>query len=253
MKRIILILCVFSYVHQSFGQAKYWKRLRLGSTDLQLNVTSSEEIWITPGGSSAMIHHTSKFGKAFRPIDLTLLPSRKPDNVPNQTLFFNQDTLMISTGPTYNDRHTNQMYWSGDRGKTWKKIKWPLASEVNTACGLANGKAWIADQDANIFYSSDSGQNWIKVGQIQANEYDRIQQIYFDHTAQTGFLMLTMGALYRTKDLGKTWKVLPTPASQNKYRKIYKNEEEQVEKIQRLGGQYLIKQQNLVLWGLNKL
>lgn len=245
MKRVILILLVFIQTFQGFGQAKYWERVHFGSTTLQLGVSPSEEVWVIVA-ARLNSYYTSKFGNALQSFDVSRLGYQKEDNHPCRMHFFSRDTLIISSVATYGTSNKNLVHWSGDGGKTWKKIKIDSLDNVNASHALRDGKIWLGDESLNIFFSSDFGKNWKKVGRLKAPKHVDIQNIYFDKTAQNGLVSLTSGKLYRTKDNCKTWEELPTPATQKKYRKAYKESKETIEKVQQLGNSYLIKQQNKI-------
>jgi photosystem II stability/assembly factor-like uncharacterized protein len=227
-----------------FGQNDYFARLSI-SGGIDLGISPSEEIWIAtnignvfytkqigqlwhigPFGSHDQYHH--HLGKEFKKI-----------------IFFSEDTLMLS-GNLSNGKENDFVYWTGNKGQNWDKVIFGKSSWIEAAYNSITGKAWIGGNSKLIYYTENKGKTWTSFDKLEAKEDLRFSSIHFAKDERTGLFGSCWNKLYKTKDNCQSWKKLPTPYSQGKYKWISKNERHDINKIRIFGKYYIINQDGRV-------
>jgi hypothetical protein len=239
-----LFLLLFSSI--LFGQKDYNARLPLYGFVSELGISPSEEIWVAAGEGDTF--YTKQFGQVWNIGPFGSFGTMSSASVQNfeRINFFSEDIMMLS-GFIMDDDDQNYVYWSGDHGKKWEKIKLGGSGKIDAAYVTTNGKAWMSGSSQLIYYSEDSGRTWKEFDKVEKNNDDlSFSSIHFAKDETTGLFGAMENTLYRTKDNCKTWEKLDTPLSQNKYQKVSKNDRGEISKVRLFGNFYILKQENKV-------
>lgn len=133
----------------------------------------------------------------------------------DQANFFNKDTGFVS-GFINNDGKYNIIYRTTDGGSTWARVKFGQDGWVDAATNLGNGEAWLCVAGSGFAYTDDHGASWTKLKNPYIRE--RFTSIFFNPKRE-GIIGSLSNRIAYTGDNCKTWKLLPTPLDQHKYRK----------------------------------
>ncbi|OJJ21599.1 hypothetical protein BKI52_13880 [marine bacterium AO1-C] len=243
MKSVILSLLTFIIVQQAFSQDKFTPRLYIYGGFDAFGVSPSEEIWTAT--NAGKVFYTNQIGKLWHSVDTDDIASTPIKGHFERLSFLSRDTLMLSGHIYGKDSKTDFVYWSGDHGKTWEKIKFGEDSWID-ALYAHKGKIWMSGSSQLIYYSSDYGRTWKALDKIEKTGNLRVSTIHFALNQRTGLFGSFGNVLYRTPDNCKTWEKLPTPLDQGKYKRISKYERPEINKIRMFGDFYVIKQQDRI-------
>jgi photosystem II stability/assembly factor-like uncharacterized protein len=241
--RMLLILLLMPL--GAFCQNENLARLSVVGAVSELGISPSEEIWIATKAGN--VYYTKQTGDLWH---LGPFGSLDPNNFSSgatfeRVNFFSDNTLMIS-GFIQENGAQDFVYWSGDHGKTWKKIRFGTSSWIDAAFINDNGKAWMSGNSQLIYFTEDSGKTWRSFDKVERTGNLRFSTIHFAKDELTGLFGSFWNVLYRTSDNCKTWEKLPTPLSQNKYQQISKVERPDIRKVRQFGHRYIVNQQGRV-------
>ena len=239
-KKILTWLFFFPVI--VFSQNNFWARLTVLGTVTELGVSPSEEIWVATRAGNT--YFTKQIGELWQigpygslnPYNIT------PANTFERINFFSEDILMIS-GFIQEDRKQNFIFWSGNHGKTWEKVPFGESSWIDAAYVNNTGKAWMTGSSQLIYYSEDKGKTWLSFEKVEPTGNLRFSTIHFAKNDRTGLFGSFWNVLYRTVDNCRSWEKLPTPLSQGKYERLYKEDRPDIRKIRIFGNYYIINQQ----------
>lgn len=245
MKKLLTILPSLFIALTAIGQNDYWARLSFSSRVSELGISPSEEIWVATRSGS--VYYTKQIGELwhlgpFGSLDPWIRSSSKTFDRIN---FFDENTMMIS-GFIHENGKQDIVFWSGNHGTTWEKVKFGVSSWIDAAYINDNGKAWMSGSSQLIYYTEDKGKSWITFDKVGNENALRFSTIHFAQDEKTGLFGSFWNVLYRTLDNCQTWEILPTPLSQNKYERIDKEERPDIRKIRIFGSYYIINQQGRV-------
>lgn len=245
MKKIRHLVILIILPVAVFGQKDYWTRLSISGAVSELGISPSEEIWIATKAGN--VYHSQGIGELWH---LGPFGSLNPYEFSSgktfeRVNFFSEDTLMIS-GFIQEDGRQNFVYWSGDHGKTWEKIKFGKSSWIDAAYVNDNGKAWMSGNSQLIYYTEDHGKTWESFDKVEPTGNLRFSTIHFAKDEQTGLFGSFWNVLYRTLDNCQNWEKLPTPLSQGKYQRLSKEHRPEISKVRIFGDRYIINQQGRV-------
>jgi hypothetical protein len=97
----------------------------------------------------------------------------------------------------------SQLFRSEDEGEGWRAID---SAEGIRLAWPAPDALFRADKDGNIKVSSDAGDSWEEVGQVEGEPY-KFKAIDAEHL----YLAMADGAILETKDGGKSWEAVFEP------------------------------------------
>jgi len=104
------------------------------------------------------------------------------------------------------------MFYSGDKGTTWKHAVGGVAAGNITALGTAGSKTYAGTQGLGLFVTEDQGLTWTSVALSSAATDNFITAFA---SAGGNLFVATLGGLNQSHDDGKTWNAieagLPTP------------------------------------------
>ncbi|WP_163177859.1 hypothetical protein [Bacteroides sp. 51] len=243
MKKTILTLCTLIATITLSGQSPY--SLRMTFYGGNLSVSPSEEIWVTTK-SGYLLHAESldslwHFGSFGNKVDYPYGGKGTFERVTP----FNNDTLMISGFIHGDPSETDFVWWTGNKGRTWEKIKFGTSSWADAFYHLPNGKAWMSGSSQLIYYTEDFGRTWQPFDKIEKEGNLRFMTICFDKDETTGLFGSTWNVIYKTTDNCRTWEKLPTPYSQDKYKWKYEghsNIRPEIDKLRIIGNYYIVSQ-----------
>ncbi|UOQ79179.1 YCF48-related protein [Hymenobacter sp. 5516J-16] len=138
------------------------------------------------------------------------------------------------------------VYWSDNHGASWRKVTFGKSSWIDACYATPTGKAWMSGSSQLIYYTEDSGRSWREFNKVESTGNLRFSTIHFAPDEKTGLFGSHWNVLYRTTDNCRTWEKLPTPLSQNKYRKLSKEQRPEVRKARIFGKYYLLNQEGKV-------
>lgn len=246
MKKTILILCILFATIGIFAQSPYSSRLTFYGANI--SVSPSEQIWVTT--KSGYLLHTTGIGNMWHFGsfgDKSNYPYDGKGTFERLTAF-NNDTLIISGYIHGDNSETDFVWWTGNRGKSWQKIRFGASSWTDAFYHLPNGKAWMSGSSQYIYYTKDFGKTWKQFDKVEQTGNLRFQTICFDKDETTGLFGSTWNVIYKTTDNCLTWEKLPTPYSQGKYKWKYTggNVRPEINKIRIVGDYYIVSQHNRV-------
>lgn len=224
----------------------YAARLPISGWVTELGISPKEEIWMaTKAGNT---YYTKVVGELwhFGPFGSKDPFSSDIGETYERVNFFSEDTLMISGFIQGENSIADFIYWSGNHGKNWEKIKFGESSWIDAAFVNNKGKAWMSGSSQFIYYSQDNGRTWEQKSKVEPNSNLRFSAIHFADDERTGLFGSHWNVIYRTKDNGKTWEKLPTPLSQGKYKNLSKQDRPDIRKIRIFRDQYLVNQQGRI-------
>ena len=122
MKKILNILTIILIPLTALGQEEYLSRLSISGGVSELGISPSEEIWVATKAGN--VYYTKQIGELwhigpFGSLDPYNFSSGKTFERLN---FFSEDTMMIS-GFIQEGGKQDFVFWSGNHGKTWEKVK----------------------------------------------------------------------------------------------------------------------------------
>lgn len=245
MKKIAYILTLIFIPLTVFGQEEYCAKLSVSGSVSELGISPSEEIWIAT--KSGSVYYTKQIGDLWH---VGSLNSANPDydnlgKTFERLNFFSEDTLMIS-GFIHENNTQDIVYWSGNHGKDWEKIKFGKSSWIDAAYINNNGKAWMSGSSQLIYYTDSYGKTWKTFKKAGKENALRFSTIYFAKDEETGLFGSFWNVLYKTTNNCQSWKRIPTPLSQEKYLRISKSSRPEIKKIRMFGDFYIINQQGRV-------
>lgn len=146
----------------------------------------------------------------------------------------NEHTIWVGTGENNNQRsvaYGNGVYKSLDGGKTWKNMGLKRSEHIgyivvhpedpDIVYVAAYGPLWSAGGDRGLYRTSDGGENWEKI--LEVNEYTGINEVHLDpehpdimyacaHQRMRHVWTYVGGgpgsALYKSTDGGESWREL---------------------------------------------
>lgn len=236
-----------------YGQKDYRARLQVYGGFSEIGVSPSEEIWIaTKAGCTYYtknvqdLWHFGTFG------------TKDPYNDYNGALrgtfervnFFTEDTMMISGFIHGENSVQNFVYWSGNHGKTWKKVIFGQSSWIDAAYVTEDGKAWMSGSSQLIYYTDDYGQTWQTFDKVEKTGGLRFVSVHFLKDGKTGLFGSTWNVIYKTTDNCHTWQKIPTPLDQKKYKQLSNasNDKPNIRKIKIIGDYYWINQKGHIFY-----
>ena len=230
-----------------FCQDDQLARLSISGGVSELGISPSEEIWVATKAGN--VYYTKRIGELWHigPFGSLDPYNFSTGNTFERINFFSEDTLMIS-GFIQEGGKQDFVYWSGNHGKTWKKVIFGKSSWLDAAFINNNGKAWMSGNSQLIYYTEDKGRTWREFDKIEPSGNLRFSTIHFAKNETTGLFGSFWNVLYRTNDNCKTWEKLPTPLSQNKYQRISKEERPDFRKVRQFGTHYLVNQQGRIFF-----
>lgn len=242
-------LCLYVMLFLPFlghSQENYLSRLPIRGWVRDLGISPAGEIWMPTAAGN--IYYTRQFGDlwnlgpfgSFDPFDFEAIKGTF-----ERINFFSEDTLMIS-GYIHDDGKEDFVYWSGDHGRTWEKVRFGESSWIDATCITKNGKAWMSGSSQLIYYSEDRGKTWKTFDKVDSTSNLRFSAIHFADDEQTGLFGSHQGYLYRTNDNCLHWELLPTPLSQGKIQLISEEENPNINKLRVVENNYLLKQNGKV-------
>lgn len=242
MKIVLLLLFVTFFPFLVFSQDASLARLRISGRFSELGISPSEEVWVAT--NSGHVYHTKRVGDLWRfgPFGSSDENDLDPANDFERLNFLTEDTLMIS-GFIQENGKQNFVYWSGNHGKEWEKIVFGEDSWIDAVHVSKNGKIWMSGSSQLIYYSENKGKSWQELNKVEASGNLRFIAINFSKDEQTGLFGSTSNTIYKTTDNCKTWKKIPTPLDQQKYKTISRQEQPWISKIRIFGSYYIISQQ----------
>lgn len=110
----------------------------------ELGVSPREEVWMaTKAGNT---YYTKAVGKLwhFGPFGSKDSFSSTIGETYERVNFFTEDTMMISGFIQGEKSVADFVYWSGDHGRNWRKIKFGESSWIDAAYIDRKGKAWMS-------------------------------------------------------------------------------------------------------------
>jgi photosystem II stability/assembly factor-like uncharacterized protein len=245
MKKILNILTIILIPLTALGQEEYLSRLSISGGVSELGISPSEEIWVATKAGN--VYYTKQIGELwhigpFGSLDPYNFSSGKTFERLN---FFSEDTMMIS-GFIQEGGKQDFVFWSGNHGKTWEKVKFGKSSWIDAAYINNNGKAWMSGNSQLIYHTEDNGRNWKAFDKAGNENALRFSTIHFAKDEQTGLFGSFWNIIYKTTDNCQSWKKLPTPLTQGKYERLSKEERPDIRKIRIFGNYYIINQQGRV-------
>jgi hypothetical protein len=163
----------------------------------------------------------------------------------DNTCFFNSDTAFVPGFISSETGKYNIIYHTVNGGETWKPIEFGLDGWVDDATFLDNGEAWLSVGGAGIAYSKDYGFTWTSFS--IPNKKERFTKIYFNKKRQ-GIIGSLWNVLAYTGDNCKNWINIPTPLSQDKYRKTNISGRPAIDRVAIFNDYLLVSQENLVFY-----
>ncbi|WP_192350448.1 YCF48-related protein [Algoriphagus sp. Y33] len=245
MKKILHILIVILIPITVFGQEEYLSRLSIAGGVSEIGISPSEEIWVATKAGN--VYFTKQIGELWH---IGPYGSLDPYNFTSgktfeRINFFSEDTLMIS-GFIQEDGKQDFVFWSGNHGKNWQKVKFGKSSWIDAAYINNKGKAWMSGNSQLIYYTENSGKTWKSFDKAGNENALRFSTIHFAKDEQTGLFGSFWNVLYKTTDNCHSWEKLPTPLSQEKYERLSKEDRPDIRKIRIFGNYYIINQQDRV-------
>lgn len=245
MKKILHILIIILIPLTVFGQEEYLSRLSISGEVSELGISPSEEIWVATKAGN--VYFTKQIGELWH---IGPYGSLDPYNFSSgktfeRVNFFSEDTLMIS-GFIQEGGKQDFVFWSGNHGKNWEKIKFGKSSWIDAAFINNNGKAWMSGNSQLIYYTENYGKTWKSFDKAGNENALRFSTIHFARDEHTGLFGSFWNIIYKTTDNCQSWKKLPTPLSQEKYERLSKEERPDIRKIRIFGNYYIVNQQGRV-------
>jgi hypothetical protein len=245
MKKILHILTIILIPLSVFGQDEYLSRLSISGGVSEIGISPSEEIWVATKAGN--VYYTKQIGELW---NIGSFGSLDPNNYSSgktfeRVNFFSEDTLMIS-GFIQEGGKQDFVFWSGNHGENWEKVKFGKSSWIDAAHINNNGKAWMSGNSQLIYYTENYGKTWKAFDKAGNENALRFSTIHFAKDEQTGLFGSFWNVLYKTTDNCQNWEKLPTPLSQGKYERLSKEERPDIRKIRIFGNHYIINQQGRV-------
>lgn len=245
MKQILPFLIPFFFTARAFSQDNYLARLSISGNVSELGISPAEELWVATMGGN--VYYTRRIGELWHlgPYGSLNMYNYSSGKTFERLNFFSEDTMMIS-GFIQEDSGEDVVYWSGDHGQNWEKVKFGKDSWIDAAFINNNGKAWMSGSSQLIYYTEDYGKTWTSFEKIEKTGNLRFSTIHFASDERTGMFGSFWNVLYKTMDNCKTWEKLPTPLDQKKYTRISDNDRPDIRKIRIFGDYYILNQQGRV-------
>ncbi len=245
MKKILYILTIILIPLTVFGQEEYLSRLSISGGVSELGISPSEEIWVATKAGN--VYFTKQIGELWH---IGPYGSLDPYNFSSgktfeRVNFFSEDTLMIS-GFIQEGGKQDFVFWSGNHGKNWEKVKFGKSSWIDAAFINNNGKAWMSGNSQLIYYTENHGKTWKSFDKAGNENALRFSTIHFAKDEQTGLFGSFWNIIYKTTNNCQSWEKLPTPLTQGKYERISKKERPDIRKIRIFGNYYIVNQQGRV-------
>ena len=158
--------------------------------------------------------------------------------------YFNADTAFVS-GFINNKNKYNIIYHTVDGGKKWKPVDFGMDGWVDDAAYLDNGEAWLSVAGAGIAYTKDYGFTWRSLSIPYLKE--RFAKIYFN-SKREGIIGSLWNVMAYTQDNCRNWTTIPTPLSQEKYKKTNPQGRPQIDRVAIFKDYFLVIQENLVFY-----
>lgn len=242
MKHKLLLLVTLLLSTVAYSQNKYWAKLPVYGGVQSISVSPKEHVWIaTRAGNTYYttgiqeLWHVGPFGSQDE--------YAVNEGTFERVSFFSEDTLMISGYIQGEASNTDFIYWSGDGGANWKQVKFGHGSWIDAVHVGPKGQAWMSGSSQYIYYTKDYGQTWEQKPKVEATGNLRFNTIHFSKDAKTGLFGSHWNVIYKTEDNCKSWKKLPTPLSQEKYKRLSKNDRPDIRKIRIFENYIVVNQQ----------
>ena len=125
-----------------------------------------ERAWIATGGIKSRVFHTSDMGLTWEVYETPIIQGKNTTGI--YSIDFYSENQGIICGGDYTDKYGNYLNKAitNDGGKTWEVVSQnSLPKYVSCVQYIPNtqGKELMAVSTNGIFYSKDSGRNWLKV------------------------------------------------------------------------------------------
>lgn len=236
---IYILMCVF-FTKTAMGQQKQWPLLELESNHISLGIDKSGALFIASAmGEVATSPGWRQFWKKSNGKDAQLA-----DATIENVNFFNSDTGIVS-GFIHNNDKYNIIFRTFNGGARWTKVDFGQDGWVDHAVHNSRGEVWMSVAGSGIAYSSNFGKDWRKLAIPTTKQ--RYARIFFNEHHQ-GLIGSLWNALALTMDNGTTWKELPTPLDQRKYKKTNVGSRPEITQVGIWGGYLVVAQENLVFY-----
>ncbi len=128
--------------------------------------TYKKNIWMVTGGSKARVFHSPNFGKSWKVYDTPIAQGGKMTGI--YSVDFYDENIGIIMGGDWENKTTNKATkaMTSDGGKTWNLIsddEIPGYISCVQFVPNTNGQEIAAVSTEGIFYSKNSGKNWLKL------------------------------------------------------------------------------------------
>ena len=214
MKTAVLLFVILILGQPVFSQYEYADRLCITERFESFGISPSGEIWVPT--CTGQVYYTAQMGKLWHSIKSDSVASTPINGNFEYLDFLSEDTLMIAGYSFEHSYKSNEIYWSGDHGKTWKTIKFGENTRHNGHY-VHQGKIWVGADSSLVHYSEDYGKTWKRLDQAKKIGDISFGSVYFAPDDKTGLFGTWSNALYRTPDNCETWEKLPTPLDQKKF------------------------------------
>ncbi|RZM27136.1 MAG: oxidoreductase [Pedobacter sp.] len=139
--------------------------------------------WIATGGSVANIYYTQNHGFKWFVKPLPILQGESSTG-PFSMAFYDRKNGVVVGGNYLKDQEsTNNVLWTADGGKTWRKSKKPV-SGYRSCLTYLNKKMLVATGSSGTDLSKDGGKNWQNISSLNFNVVQK---------SKTGNLILLAG------------------------------------------------------------
>jgi hypothetical protein len=238
----LIVACVFQS-SMLVAQTAEKALLKFESYAFSMGVNNHEQILVgTWMGEVAFPDSIKGFWRkaSVTPGDGTIVNSPLIDNV----CYFNTDTAFVS-GFINNKGKYNIIYQTVNGGKSWKPIDFGMDGWVDDAAYLDNGEAWLSVSGKGIAYTKDYGFTWSALP--SANIKERFAKIYYNNKRE-GIIGSLRNIMAYTPDNCNTWITIPTPLSQDKYKKTNPQGRPEINRVAIYKNYLLVSQEKLVFY-----
>lgn len=245
MKKLLHAFAIILIPLSILGQSEYLSTLSISGSVSELGISPSEEIWVATKAGN--VYYTKQIGELWNtgPFGSLNPYNYSVGNTFERINFFSEDTLMIS-GFIQEGGNQDFVFWSGNHGKNWEKVKFGQSSWLDAAYINNNGKAWMSGSSQLIYHTKDNGLTWESFDKVEPKGNLRFITIHFSKDEKTGLFGSSWNNIYLTPNNCQSWKKIPTPLDQNKYQRLSKEHKPSIGKVRIFGNNYIVNQQDRV-------
>lgn len=170
------------------------------------------DLWICSRDGRAYVSHD--WNQSWSEVEI---PAQKPgqfdlggDELEHLRFFDAQRAILA--GYIGKEAEKSSILRTVDAGRTWTYVRLPTAMWVYDAQVAPDGHAWLVGSTGSLIASNDFGATW----RIAGNPFDgmyRSRSVFFS-TPERGVVGALINGLKTTKDGGRSWAKLPTPADE---------------------------------------